>query len=111
MALNVGRVKDCGVRCLRTKSTPGFFPVVNEVLTPDLNRCVTILGAVSGIESVNVGQFVVAKNCLIDAIGEVTGDGDFESDLFVGDDSRTVVALKATELLNGKQILLVKTTS
>ncbi len=83
MALDVSRVEHCRVGRLRTEATSGLLAVVDEILTPDLDGGVAILGAVSGIECVDTGRFIVAEPSLVNAIGEVTGDGDFDRNLLV----------------------------
>ena len=83
MALNVGRVEHCSVGRLGTEATSGLLAVVDEILTPNLDGGVTIFGAVSGIECVDTGKLIVVEASLVNAVGEITSDGDLDRNLFV----------------------------
>lgn len=72
VALDVGRVEDLSARGLGTEAAPRLIAEIEEVVTPDLNRRVTILGSIPRIEGVDAGLGVVSEDSLIDAVGEVT---------------------------------------
>lgn len=61
---------------LGTEATSSLLTEVVEVLTPDLHGCLTILGAVSWIEREDSSWLIVGVQSLIDAVREVTSDGD-----------------------------------
>ena len=66
---------------LGTETTSGLLTIVDEVLTPNLDGSVTILGSVTGVERIDLGWLIVSEKGLIDAIAEVTSDRDLEADM------------------------------
>ena len=73
MTFDVARVENLGVGGLCTEATPRFISEVDEVLTPDLDGRVAILGAVSRVEGKDPGRLVVLEESLIDTVIEIAG--------------------------------------
>ena len=80
MALDVGGVEDLGVGRLSTETTSCLLTKIDEVLTPDLNGSVTILGTVARVERIDLGWLIVLEIGLIDTVSEVASHRDRDSD-------------------------------
>lgn len=69
--------------CLSTEAASCLFTIVNEVLSPDLNRCVTIFGSVARVKGIDTCGLIVLEQSLIDSVSEVPSDGHLEGHLLV----------------------------
>jgi len=78
MTLDVTRVEDLCMGGLCTKAIPCLVSKVDEVLTPDLDGRVAILGAVSRVEGKDPGRLVVLEESLIDAVIEIASHRDLD---------------------------------
>lgn len=99
MTLNVGRVEDGGAGGLGTEAASGLVTEVNEVLTPDLHWCVTILGSITRVERIDVRWLIVCEEGLVDSVSEVARDRHLEMHLLGCMNRRCIVTLQAAERL------------
>ena len=96
MALDVGRVEHLSLGGLGTETASSLVAKVPEVITPDLDRRVAILGAVTRVERVDASLRVVGEQGFIDVVREVSSDRDLDGNLRRSQHWGRVITLQAT---------------